>query len=131
MKAIVYTKYGPPDVLELQDIEKPSPKENEVLIKVHASSVNALDWRPFTMPLFFVRMFRLGVFEPRNKSVGADVAGRVEAVGPNVKQFQAGDEVFGTARGSFAEYVCTSEERRSGNRRMYRSNPPQRFQSPR
>src|SRR5205823_2695524 len=94
MKAIVYTKYGPPDVLQLQDVEKPSPKDNEVLIKVHAASVNALDWRPFTFPLIFVRMLRKGLREPKNKSLGVDVAGRVEAVGATVKRFQPGDEVF-------------------------------------
>src|SRR6185436_19455495 len=110
MKAIVYTKYGPPDVLQLQDIEKPSPKDHEVLVKVHAASVNALDWRPFTMPLIFVRMMRGGLREPKDKSIGADIAGRVEAVGAAVKQFQPGDEVFGIRRGAFAEYVCAPEK---------------------
>jgi NADPH:quinone reductase-like Zn-dependent oxidoreductase len=109
MKAIVYTKYGQPDVLQLQEIERPSPKDNEVLIKVHAASVNALDWRPFTMPLIFVRMMRGGLREPKDTRIGADLAGRVEAVGPNVKQFQPGDEVFGVSRGAFAEYVCAPE----------------------
>jgi len=105
MKAIVYTKYGPPDVLRLQDVEKPSPKENEVLVKVHAASVNALDWRPFTFPLIFVRMMRGGLREPKNKSLGVDMAGRVEAVGATVKQFQPGDEVFGLSKSAFAELV--------------------------
>ena len=111
MKAIVYTKYGPPDVLQLQDIEKPSPKNNEVLVSVHAASVNALDWRPFTMPLIFVRMMRGGLFEPKDTSLGADIAGRVQAVGAAVKQFQLGDEVFGACRGALAEYVCAAEDR--------------------
>ncbi len=111
MKAIVYTKYGPPDVLQLQEIEKPSPKENEVLVKVHAASANALDWRQFTLPLIVVRMMRAGLHEPKDKSLGGDVAGRVEAVGGNVKRFQPGDEVFGIGRGAFAEYVCTSEDK--------------------
>ena len=111
MKAIVYTKYGPPDVLQLQDIKKPSPKDNEVLVSVHAASVNALDWRPFTMPLIFVRMMRGGLFEPKDTSLGADIAGRVQAVGAAVKQFQLGDEVFGACRGALAEYVCAAEDR--------------------
>ena len=111
MKAIVYTKYGSPDVLEFQEIEKPTPRDDEVLVKVHAASVNALDWRPFTMPLFAVRLMRGGWSEPRDKSVGADFAGRVEAVGANVKQFRPGDEVYGLRRGSFAEYVCAPLER--------------------
>jgi len=110
MKAIVYTKFGPPDVLQLQEIEKPAPKENEVLIKVHAASLNALDWRPFTMPLTFVRMMRGGTREPKDKSIGVDVAGRVEAVGLTVNQFQPGDEVFGMRRGACAEYVCAPEK---------------------
>ncbi len=109
MKAIVYTKYGPPDVLQLKEVEKPSPKDNEVLVKVHAASANALDWRPFTMPLIFVRMMRGGLLEPRNTSLGADVAGRVEAVGATVKQFQPGDAVFGVCKGAFAEYACAAE----------------------
>jgi NADPH:quinone reductase-like Zn-dependent oxidoreductase len=111
MKAIVYTKYGPPDVLQLQDVEKPSPKDNEVLVKVHAASVNALDWRPFTLPLIFVRMMRKGLREPKNKSLGVDVAGRVEAVGATVKRFQPGDEVFGVSKRAFAEFVCCGEDK--------------------
>jgi len=111
MKAIVYTKYGAPDVLELQEVEKPAPKDKEVLVKVHAASVNALDWRPFTMPLIFVRMMRGGVHEPQDRSIGADLAGRGEAAGTAVKQFQPGDEVFGLCRGAFAEYVCAAENK--------------------
>jgi NADPH:quinone reductase-like Zn-dependent oxidoreductase len=111
VKAIVYTKYGPPDVLQLQEIEKPSPKDNEVLVRVHAASVNALDWRPFTMPLIFVRLMRGGTVEPKNKSLGADLSGRVAAVGAAVKQFRPGDEVFGLSRGAFAEYVCAAEDK--------------------
>src|SRR5512134_2500214 len=101
MKAIVCEKYGPPDVLQLKEVEKPSPKDNEVLVKVHAASVNAMDWRPFTMPIL-VRLIRGGLFEPKNTSLGADVAGRVEAVGATVEQFQPGDEVFGVSNGAFA-----------------------------
>ena len=109
MKAIVYAKYGPPDVLQLQQIEKPSPKENEVLVKIHASSVNALEWRRFTLPRLLVRMIGGGLREPKDKFIGGDLAGRVEAVGATVKQFRPGDEVFGVRRGAFAEYACAPE----------------------
>jgi NADPH:quinone reductase-like Zn-dependent oxidoreductase len=109
MKAILYTEYGPPDVLRLQEIEKPTPKENEVLVRVHASSLNALEWRRFTLPRFMVRMFGGGIRKPKDKSIGGDFAGRVEAVGAAIKQFRPGDEVFGVRRGAFAEYVCAPE----------------------
>jgi NADPH:quinone reductase-like Zn-dependent oxidoreductase len=108
MKAIVYTKYGSPDVLELKEVEKPTLKDNEVLIKIHAASVNALDWRRFTMTPILVRLMG-GLLKPKNPKLGADVAGRVEAVGNNVTEFQPGDEVFGVAPGAFAEYVCAGE----------------------
>jgi len=110
MKAILYTKYGPPEVLELHEIEKPSPKEDEVLVRVYAASINALEWRRFTLPKFMVRIFGGGLFEPRDKSLGADFAGTVEAVGTGVTQYKPGDEVFGFRRGSFAEYVCAPEK---------------------
>jgi len=112
MKAIVYERYGPPDVLELKEIEKPTPKDNEVLIKVHAASINSWDWellrgKPFVNRLLF------GLLKPKIKILGADIAGRVEAVGRNVKQFQPGNEVFGDlcecGWGGFAEYVCARE----------------------
>lgn len=111
MKAIVYTRYGSPDVLQIQEVEKPTPKDNQVLVKVHSASVNALDWRPFTMPLILVRLFRGGLLKPKDKSIGVDVAGRVEAVGRNVTEFKPGDEVFGVAPSAFAEYVCASEKK--------------------
>ena len=114
MKAIVYTKYGSPDVLQLQEVAKPEPKENQVLVKVHAASINALDYRRFeklsTMGRFMEERFIKSV----GKVLGADIAGVVEAVGANVKQFRPGDEVFGVATGSsggFAEYACASEDR--------------------
>jgi NADPH:quinone reductase-like Zn-dependent oxidoreductase len=110
MKAILYTEYGPPEVLQLREVEKPSPKENEVLVRVHASSINAIEWRRFTMPLLMVRMFGKGLRHPKNMSIGGDLAGRVEAVGANVKQFRPGDEVFGVQAGAFAEYVCAVEK---------------------
>jgi NADPH:quinone reductase-like Zn-dependent oxidoreductase len=112
MKAIVYTKYGSPDVLKLKEVEKPTPKDNEVLVKVHAASINDWDWgllrgKPFMNRLFF------GLLKPKNKILGGDIAGQVEAVGRNVKQFQPGDEVFGDlcgcGFGAFAEYVCARE----------------------
>ncbi len=112
MKAIIYTQYGSPDVIQLKEVEKPTPKDDEVLIKVHAASVNAGDWHYLRGTPW---LFRLGsgLLKPKNIFLGADVAGRVEAVGKNVTQFQLGDEVFGDlnacGRGSFAEYVCASE----------------------
>lgn len=111
MKAIVYTRYGSPDVIQLKEVEKPTPNDSQVLIKVHAASVNALDWRPFTMPTILVRLMRGGLLKPKNTSIGVDIAGRVEAVGRNVTQFQPGDEVFGVAPSAFAEYVCASENK--------------------
>jgi NADPH:quinone reductase-like Zn-dependent oxidoreductase len=98
MKAILYTKYGTPDGLQLREVDKPSPKDNEVLVRVIASSVNALEWRMFSLPQFFVRIIGGGLREPKNKSVGGDLAGRVEAVGAAVKQFRPGDAVFGISR---------------------------------
>jgi len=113
MKAILYTKYGPPDVLQLKEVEKPIPKDDEVLIKVHAASANACDWHLLRADPFLVRLMGGGLLKPKNKILGSDIAGRVEAVGRNAKQFQPGDEVFGDifdcGRGGFAEYVCASE----------------------
>jgi len=115
MKAIVYTKYGSADVVQLEEVEKPTPKEGEVLVKVLAASANAYDWafperRYIPDPPDGRR-----AAQPKNTRLGADVAGRVEAVGSNVKQFQAGDEVFGDigawGNGAFAEYVCVPERR--------------------
>jgi len=113
MKAIVYHKYGSPDVLELKEVEKPTPKDNEVLVKVHAASLNAYDWHLLRADPFLVRLMGGGLLKPKNKILGADIAGRVEAVGRNVKQFQPGDEVFGDisgcGSGGFAEYVSVPE----------------------
>jgi NADPH:quinone reductase-like Zn-dependent oxidoreductase len=112
MKAMVYTKFGPPDVLQLQEVEKPVPKDNEILIKVHAASVNAYDWRHVRASPFFIRLMGAGLLKPKHKILGADIAGRVEAVGGNAKQFQPGDEVFGEGSyGGFAEYACVDENR--------------------
>ncbi|HNT77988.1 MAG TPA: NAD(P)-dependent alcohol dehydrogenase [Anaerolineae bacterium] len=112
MKAIVYEKYGSPDVMRLAEIEKPTPKDNEVLVKIRAASVNAADWHLLTADIFLVRLM-MGFVKPKVSILGADVAGQVEAVGRNVTQFQPGDEVFGdlaaSGWGSFAEYVAVPE----------------------
>jgi NADPH:quinone reductase-like Zn-dependent oxidoreductase len=109
MKAIVYTKYGPPDVLQLKEIEKTTPNDDEVLIKVQAASANAADWHDMRGKPFFIRLMGGGLLKPKNKRLGIDIAGRIEAVGRNVKQFRPGDEVFGFSQGGFAEYVCAHE----------------------
>jgi len=108
MKAIVYRSYGPPDVLRLEEIDKPAPRDNEVLIRIHAASVNPLDWH-------FMRgtpgLFRLvtGLGKPRSPRLGRDLAGEVEAVGEAVRQFKPGDAVYGMGRGAFAEFACALE----------------------
>ena len=111
MKAAIYTAYGSPDVVQIKDIDKPVPNDNEVLIKVRAASVNPLDWRLMRgAPHIFRTLFRLRkptVTEPGRP--GRDVAGQVEAVGRNVTQLKAGDEVFGWCQGAFAEYASASE----------------------
>ena len=111
MKAIVYTRYGTPDVLELKETDKPVPKENEVLIKVYAVSVN--DWDLALVKGDLINRLINGLFKPKIKMPGSDVAGRIEAIGKNVKKFQPGDEVYGDLSGTwggFAEYVCGSED---------------------
>ncbi len=114
MKAIVQDKYGSPDdVLELRDIDKPVAMDDEVLIRVHAASVNTAD-RVLMTGIPYIARPTFGIFKPRRKTLGLDAAGRVEAVGINVSQFQPGDEVFtelpGFEFGTFAEYVCVSEQ---------------------
>ena len=113
MKAIVYTEYGPPDVLQLKEVNKPTPKEDEVLVRVHAASVNYSDWSFLRGKPFLVRLMGSGVLKPEINILGADIAGRVEAVGRNVEKLQPGDEVFGDISdcgyGGFAEYVCAPE----------------------
>ena len=108
MKAIVYSNYGSPDVLKCEEIEKPTAGDNEVLIKVRAASVNPYDWHFMRGTPYAVRI-PAGLRKPKVTRLGADVAGQVEAVGRNVTQFKPGDAVFGTCRGAFAEYACTSE----------------------
>jgi NADPH:quinone reductase-like Zn-dependent oxidoreductase len=110
MKAIVYAEYGSPDVLYLKDVEKPTPQDNEVLIKVHAAAANPLDWHLMRGAPFVARLEN-GLRKPKNTTLGADIAGVVEAVGKNVTQFQPGDPVFGEVGfGGFAEYRCAREE---------------------
>src|SRR5215470_2882178 len=110
MKAIVYRCYGPPQVLKLEEIARPSPKANEVLVRVHAASVNPLDWHYMRGTPYIARM-DAGLGAPQNIRFGVDFAGVVEAVGPGVTRFKPGDEVFGGRRGAFAEYLTVSEQR--------------------
>jgi NADPH:quinone reductase-like Zn-dependent oxidoreductase len=109
MKAIVYEKYGPPDVLQLKEVPKPVPKEDEVLIKVYAASINAYDWHFLRADPFFIRLMIGGLLKPKKQGLGADVAGLVEAVGSVITQFQPGDEVFGFGESTYAEYTCAKE----------------------
>lgn len=111
MKAIVYTEYGSPDVLQFTEIAKPTPKDNEVLIKVRAVSLNALDWRLMRGKPVIARLMMGGLGKPKDARPGVDVAGEVEAVGKSVMQFKPGDEVFGTCKGACAEYVCAIEDK--------------------
>lgn len=114
MHAIIYPRYGGPDVLQMKEVERPRPKDNQILLRVQASSVNALDWHLLRGSPFLVRVSGNGLRRPKDPRIGADVAGRVEEVGSAVTRFQPGDEVFGFAAGSvgaYAEYVCAREDR--------------------
>jgi NADPH:quinone reductase-like Zn-dependent oxidoreductase len=111
MKAIVYNKYGGPEVLQIKEIEKPSPKDNEVLIRVHAVSIN--DWDFGLLRGDFVNRLLNGMLKPKRKILGSDIAGRIESVGKNVTKFKPGDEVYGDLSGywgGFAEYACAHEK---------------------
>ena len=110
MKAMVYENYGPPDVLELKEIEKPNPNKDEILIKVKAASVTPLDWHFLTGTPFIARLMA-GLSKPKRKVLGTDVSGIVEAVGEDVTQFSPGEEIFGLSfyNGAFAEYLCVPE----------------------
>src|SRR2546427_1534786 len=110
MKAIVRERYGPPDVLELREVDKPVVGDDEVLVRVHATSVNPVDWHTMTGTPYLVRLMA-GLLKPKSKFLGVDFAGTVEAVGRDVTQFQTGNEVFGARDGAFADYVCVREER--------------------
>ena len=111
MKAIVYTQYGPPDVLQFKDVARPTPADDEVLIELYAASVNPVDWhlmRGKPLPL----RLTTGLRTPKHEVLGCDIAGRVEAVGKDAKRFQPGDEVFGgKGVAGFAEYVCVREDK--------------------
>ncbi len=119
MKAIVKTAYGGPEVLRLEEIEKPVPKDGQVLVKIHAASANPADYHAMRggmarvlAPL--IMRENIGMRKPKDPSFGSDIAGTVEAVGPNVTKFKVGDEVFGTCTkgsGGFAEYACARETR--------------------
>jgi NADPH:quinone reductase-like Zn-dependent oxidoreductase len=113
MKAIVFTHTGSPDVLQLKEVEKPVPEDDQRLINVQAASVNALDWHEIrsASPLFHLVGWVLGSGRrtPKERRLGVDLAGRVKAVGSKVTQFQLGDEVFGRGNDAFAEYACDRE----------------------
>jgi NADPH:quinone reductase-like Zn-dependent oxidoreductase len=110
VKAIVYHKYGRPDVLRCEEIEKPTPGDSEVLLHVRAAALNPYDWHFMRGEPYAVRLMS-GLGKPKNKRLGADVAGVVEAAGRNVTQFKAGDAVYGLCQGAFGEYVCTAESK--------------------
>ena len=113
MKAIVYTEYGSPAVLQFKEVVKPTPKDNEVLVKIYAVSANAADLHLLRADPFLIRLSS-GLLKPKNEILGSDIAGRVEAIGNKVKEFKLGDEVFGDISaggwGGFAEYVCARED---------------------
>jgi NADPH:quinone reductase-like Zn-dependent oxidoreductase len=109
MNAAVRDRYGPPDVVELREIDKPKPADDEVLVRVRAVSVNPADWYTLTGPL--IARVPNGLFKPKSNKLGVDFAGTVEAVGATVTQFRPGDEVFGARSGAFAEYVCVPADR--------------------
>src|ERR671923_2788964 len=110
IKAIVYCDYGVAN-LKFQDIEKPTPADDQLLIRVHAASVNPLDWHFVEGTPCLMRALAAGLRKPKETQLGVDFAGTVEAVGKNVTKFKPGDEVFGGRTGAFADYVCVREAR--------------------
>ena len=111
MKAVVYTDYGSPDVLQIREIKKPVPNDDQVLIKVRAVAVNPLDWHFIEGTPYIMRALGVGLRKPKDPRLGVDMSGVVEAVGKNVTQFKPGDAVFGGRNGAFAEYVCARADR--------------------
>src|SRR5215471_21380754 len=111
MKAIVRTRYGPPDVIELIDVEKPAPVDNQVLVKVHAASLNKADLYDLHPPFIIRLLMGGGVVRPKLSSLGRDMAGRIESVGKDVTKFKPGDEVFGCGPGALAEYATAPADR--------------------
>ena len=111
MKAVVYERYGSPDVLQFREVDRPVPGDDQVLVRVQAASVNALDWHLLRATPFPARLSGGGFLKPKDPRIGVDLAGRVEEVGKGVTQFHPGDEVFGTGAGAFAEYACAREIR--------------------
>jgi NADPH:quinone reductase-like Zn-dependent oxidoreductase len=110
MKAAFHEQYGPPDVVELREVDKPAIEDHQVLVRVHASSVNPAEWYAVNGP-WFVRLFGTGIRRPKDPRVGSDLSGRIEAVGSDVREFQPGDEVFGTGGAAWAEYAAAREVR--------------------
>ena len=110
MKAIIYHNYGPPDVLQLEEIEKPVPNDNQVLVKIQAVSINPFDWHFMEGVPYIARLLAFGPLKPTSPRLGVDFAGTVEAVGKNITQFKPGDEVFGGKVGAYAEYVVIAEK---------------------
>ena len=110
MRAAVYHEYGTPEVLEVRELEKPVPAEDEVLVRVHAAAVNPFDWHMLTGLPYIARLGN-GLRRPKTERLGADFAGTVEAVGANVTSFETGDDVFGVRNGAFGEYLCVVEDR--------------------
>jgi len=111
LKAIIYTEYGGPEVLQVKEVEKPYPKDDEVLIKIHAASINDWDWG--LLHGDFINRLLNGILKPKRKILGSDIAGRIEAIGKNVTRFKTGDDVYGDLSGrwgGFAEYTCAQEK---------------------
>ena len=110
MKAALYNRYGPPEVVQIANVEKPVPKDNEVLLRIRAASVNPYDWHFMRGDPYLIRLMA-GFSKPKDQRLGSDVSGQVESVGGNVTQFRPGDEVFGSCRGAFAEYACAEDSK--------------------